>query len=380
MAVAAGGLVLIIGGLGGVKFCQISTLVAVGETMEKEGPPPEAVGTARAQVRSLDVTLSAVGTVAGVESVAVSNEVAGVVRKIRFESGAIVGQGQVLVELDSEMERAQLAAAKAKLELARVTVERSRTLVESGALARQVLDADEAAYATAQGEVGALQAEVDYKLVRAPFAGRVGIRTVNVGQYLAPGTMVATLDSLEGVFVDFTLPQEQLGHAAIGTTVQVTVAGHPALEGTIAAIDPTVDPATRNLRLRAKVPDHQDKLRPGMFVTVTVVLPGKVDLVMVPQTAVVHAPFGDSVYIVEPKPAGAPGMRVTPDGKRVEIARQQFIRTGITRGDFIAVTEGVKPGQTIVAYGGFKLRNGAPIVVDDRVHPQPQLAPHPPNR
>jgi membrane fusion protein (multidrug efflux system) len=380
VAITAALLFVIVGGLAGIKFWQISTLMAVGETMAKAGPPPEAVGTAVAEARSWDVTLSAVGTVTGVESVAVSNEVAGVVKKIRFDSGAIVEKGQVLVELDSAQERAQLAAAKSRLELARVTVERSRKLVADGALARQVLDADEAAYATAQGEVGSLQAQVDHKVVRAPFAGRAGIRAINLGQYLAPGTTVTTLDSLEGVFVDFSLPQEQLGRAGVGTKVEIAVAGKPPYEGTIAAIDPTVDPATRNLKLRAKVPGQQAALRPGMFVTVTVVLPGKTEVVLVPQSAIVHAPFGDSIFLVEDKPENAPGMRKTPEGKVVKVARQQFVRTGVARGDFIAITEGIQPGQTVVAYGGFKLRNGAPIVIDNRVRPEPQLDPHPENR
>jgi len=379
-AITAALLFVIVGGLAGIKFWQISTLMAVGDTMAKAGPPPEAVGTAVAEARSWDVTLSAVGTVNGVESVAVSNEVPGVVKKIRFDSGAIVQKGQVLVELESAQERAQLASAKSRLDLARVTVERSRKLVEDGALARQVLDADEAAYATAEGEVGSLQAQLDHKVVKAPFAGRAGIRAINLGQYLAPGTTVTTLDSLEGVYVDFSLPQEQLGRASVGTKVEVAVAGKATYEGAIAAIDPTVDPATRNLKLRAEVPHQQAALRPGMFVTVTVVLPGKTDVVLVPQTAIVHAPFGDSIFFVEDKPPNAPGIRTTPDGKPVKIARQQFVRTGQARGDFIAIAEGVKPGQTVVAYGAFKLRNGSPIVIDNRIRPEPQLDPHPENR
>jgi membrane fusion protein (multidrug efflux system) len=380
VTITAAGLFLIIGGLAGVKFWQISTLISFGDTAQKAGPPPEAVGTVVAETRSWNVTLSAVGTVNGVESVAVAGEVPGVVRKISFDSGANVEDGQVLVELDSSIEQAQLAAAKSRLDLAKVTVERSRKLVETGALARQVLDADEAAYSTAQGEVGSLQAQIEHKNIKAPFAGRAGIRAINLGQYLAPGTPVTTVDSKEGVYVDFSLPQEQLGRAGVGTKVQVAVGGQQSYEGEIVAIDPTVDPATRNLRLRAKVPNHDDALRPGMFVTVTVVLPGTTEVLLVPQTAIVHAPFGDSVFIVEDKPPGAPGMRTTPDGKTVKVARQQFIRTGQERGDFVAITEGVKAGQTVVAYGGFKLRNGSPIVVDNRIHPEPKLDPHPENR
>ena len=380
MAITGAVLFAIIGGLAGVKFWQISTLIAIGDTMAKNGPPPEAVGTDRAELRSWDVTLSAVGTVSGVESVAVANEEPGVVAKIHFDSGAIVEKGAILVELDAKMERAQLASAKSKLELARVTVARSRKLVATGALTRQILDADEAAFSTAKADVAALQAQVDRKMVKAPFAGRTGIRAVNLGQFLAPGTAVTTLDSPEGVYVDFTLPQQDLHQVGVGTKVEVGVAEQAPYEAVIAAIDPTVDPATRSLRLRAKVPGRQALLRPGMFVTVTVVLPHKVDVVLVPATAIVHAPFGDSLFIVEDKPQSSPGMSTTPDGKPVKIARQQFVRTGQARGDFIAVTEGLKPGQTVVAYGGFKLHNGSPIVIDNRVRPEPKLDPRPENR
>jgi len=374
------GLFVIVGGLAGMKFWQISTLVAVGKEREKAGPPPEAVGSAVAEARTWEVSLSAVGTVAGVESVAVANEVPGVVTQIRFVSGRVVQKGQVLVELESNVERAQLASSKARLALARLTAERSRKLIATGAIAKAQLDADETSLATAETDVDALQAQLDHKVVKAPFTGRAGIRAVNIGQYLSPGTTVTTLDSIGGVYVDFTLPQEQLGKVGAGTPVRVAVRGQRSYAGTITALDPTIDPATRSIRLRATMAEGGDVLRSGMFVTVTVVLPAKTNVVILPQTAIVHAPFGDSVFLIEDKPAGSPGMTQTPDGKPVKIARQQFVRLGPARGDFVVIREGVKPGQVVVSYGAFKLRNGAPIVVDNRVRPEPKLEPPPGNR
>lgn len=374
------GLFVIIGGLAGVKFWQISTLMAVGEAMEKAGPPPEAVGSAVARAQSWEATLHAVGTVTGVESVTVSNEVPGVVTRLRFESGDLVKEGQALVELDASVEQAQLAAAKARRDLAKINADRTRELVRKDAVTQQELDSDEAGLEAAESDVQGVQAQIDHKVVRAPFAGRAGIRAVNLGQYLGPGTTVTTVDSIGDVWIDFALPQEHLPRLRVGTPVRVVLRGQAPLDGAIAAIDPTVDPATRNIKLRASLEDKKVSLRSGMFVTVTVVLPAKTDVVAVPATAIVHAPYGDSVFVIEDKPPGSPGISTTPQGQTVKIARQQFVRLGQERGDFVAISEGVKPGQRIVAYGAFKLRNGAPIVIDDRVQPKPELDPRPENR
>jgi membrane fusion protein (multidrug efflux system) len=374
------GLFVILGGLAGLKFWQISTLMAVGEAMEKAGPPPEAVGSAVAQAQSWEVTLHAVGTVTGVESVTVSNEVPGVVSKLRFESGDMVKEGQALVELDASVEEAQLAAAEARRDLAKINVERTRELVRKDAVTQQELDSDEAALEAAESDVSGVQAQIDNKIVRAPFAGRAGIRAVNLGQYLAPGTTVTTVDSIGDVWIDFTVPQEHLPRLRVGTPVRVSLRGQPPLDGAISAIDPTIDPATRSIKLRASLADKRVSLRSGMFVTVEVVFPAKRDVVVIPATAIVRAPYGDSVFLIQDKPPGAPGMSTTPQGQPVKIARQQFVRLGEMRGDFVAVLEGLEPGQNVVAFGAFKLRNGSPIVIDNRVQPTAKLDPHPENR
>jgi membrane fusion protein (multidrug efflux system) len=361
-------LVAIVAGLGGVKFKQISTLLHAGETMQKMGPPPEAVGTAVATEESWEGTLSAVGTVAAVRGVAVSNESPGVVTAIHFESGQTVRAGQILVELDTSVERAQLASAEARKQLADVTAGRSRALVEREAASKSQLDADEAQVKTSSADSGALKAQIDRKTVRAPFAGRLGIRTVNLGQYLQPGTAVSVLESLGSVYVDFSLPQQYHSEIKTGTPVRVTVAGAngPVLEGTVGAVDPTLDAVTRTIKLRASVPNNKDKLRPGMFVNVEVVRGDKRKVVTAPATAIVHASYGDSVFVVEDGPTG----------KAAKVARQQFVRLGGARGDFVAILDGVKAGQVLVTAGAFKLRNGSSVVVNNDIKVTPALAPH----
>lgn len=376
------GLLALVGGLVFVKFSQISTLMAFGKQMQAMGPPPESVGSAVAQVQSWEDTLSAVGSIASVKGVSLSNDAPGVVTRINFESGKTVKKGEVLVELDSGVERAQLASAKARRELASLTVNRSRALFASRSMSQAQLDNDDAEFKRADTDYRAIQAQLERKVVRAPFDGRLGIRGVNLGQYLNPGTPITSLDALGAVYVDFTLPQQRLGNVSIGMPVRVTIEGskQPPVSGTITAVDPTLDDATRSIKLRASLPNDLEKLRPGMFANVSVLLPKKEDQVIVPVTALVHASYGDSVFVVEDKKPGSPGMAKTPDGRVVHVARQQFVRVGDVRGDFVAISEGVKRGQEVVTAGAFKLRNGAPVVVDNRVKAEPQMNPRLENR
>jgi len=269
----------------------------------------------------------------------------------------------------------------ARRDLAVRNAERSRKLAAGNVISKAQLDDVEAQLKTATTDTAALRAQVDRKMIRAPFRGRLGIRAVNVGQYLTPGTTVTTLDAMGGTFADFTLPQEELSRVAVGLPVRVTMEGKKEpLTGTISAIDPTVDLATRNVKIRAAIPELDDAPRPGTFVTVDVIKPTKAEVVAVPATSIVHASYGDSVFVIEDKKPGSPGMDTTPDGKTVKIARQQFVRTGAVRGDFVAVTKGVTAGQQVVSAGAFKLRNNTPIVVDNTVQAKAELAPHPPNR
>jgi membrane fusion protein (multidrug efflux system) len=375
------GLLLVIGTLGFIKFSQISSLIAMGKQMQAAGPPPESVGSAPAQTQVWQDKLSAVGSVASVKGVQLSADAPGIVKKIRFESGDMVKRGQILVELDSSVERAQLASAKARRDLALLTANRSRALFAAKSISRAQLDADESALKTANTEFNGIQAQIDRKMVRAPFTGRLGIRAINLGQYLNPGSPIAVLESVGAVYVDFSLPQQRLASVRVGMPVRVTVEGATDVnaEGAIDALDPTIDNTTRTLKLRASVHNEGERLRPGMFVNVAVLLPADNRVVIVPTTAVVHASFGDSVFAVEDKPAGSPGASKTPDGRPVKIARQQFVRLAEQRGDFVAIADGVKEGQLLVSAGAFKLRNGSPIVIDNRVKPTPELNPHPEN-
>jgi membrane fusion protein (multidrug efflux system) len=379
--IVAGGLLLLVLLLVGIKGAQIGMLIGMGKQMQKMGPPPEPVGTTAAQGETWETTLSAVGSVSSLRSVNVSNEVPGIVSKIRFESGSIAREGQVLVELDAGVERAQLASAEARRDLAERTAKRSAVLAQGNVISHAQLDEVEAQLRTAHTDTAGLKAAVDRKVVRAPFKGRLGIRAVNPGQYLTPGTTITTLDAIGATFVDFTLPQEDLALVNVGQAVRVTFEGSAEkAEGTISTVESTVDPTTRNAKIRATIPEQEAKPRPGMFVNVQVIQPKQQSVVAVPLTALVHASFGDSVFVVEPKKPGSPGMEKTPDGKPVKIARQQFVRLGQTRGDFVAITKGVTAGQEVVSAGAFKLRNNSPVVVDNTVKADAGLDPHPENR
>lgn len=368
------GLVVLVGGLVAVKGSQIGMLIGMGEAMKKAGPPPEVVGTAVAKKESWENTLSAVASVVSAKGVALSNDAPGLVSRLHFDSGDTVKQGQVLVELDTSVERAQLASLKARRELAEISAKRSKALAESGAVAQSQVDTDESSFKSLTADAGALSAQIGRKVIRAPFSGKLGMRQINLGQYLAPGTTVAVLESADSDFVDFTLPQQDLGKVRVGMPVRALVTGNaePLAVGTISAIDPSIDPMTRTIKLRATLPNAGDKLRPGMFVRVEVVLPEKSEVITVPQTAIVHASYGDSVFVGEEKPG--------PDGKPRKVAQQQFVKVGAARGDFVAVLDGLKAEQEVVTAGAFKLRNGIPLKVNNQGAPEPQLAPTPQNR
>jgi membrane fusion protein (multidrug efflux system) len=368
------GLVALIGGLVAIKGSQIGMLIGMGEAMKKAGPPPEVVGTAVAQKQTWENTLTAVASVVTAKGVALSNDAPGIVSRIHFESGDTVKQGQILVELDTSVERAQLASLHARRDLADISQKRSKALATSGAVAQSQVDADESSFKSLTADAGALAAQISRKVIRAPFSGKLGIRQVNLGQYLAPGTTVTTLEAEKSIFIDFALAQQDLPKLRLGMTVRALLAGSPKplAEGQISAIDPNVDPMTRTIKVRASLPGVEDQLRPGMFLSVQVVLPEQNEVVAVPQTAVVHASYGDSVFATEEKPG--------PDGKARKVAQQQFVKLGATRGDFVSVVDGLKDGQEVVTAGAFKLRNGIPLKVNNQGAPAPSLDPHPENR
>jgi membrane fusion protein, multidrug efflux system len=373
--IVIGGAVLLLVVLGALKFSQISMLIGAGKAMQKAGPPPETVSTRHAEEQTWERTLNAIASVVSAKGVSLANEVPGVVSAIHFDSGDIVKQGEVLVELDSRVERAQLGSINARQELANTSLTRSKTLVERGVVAQATVDADQATFKSLSAELAGLQAQIQKKTIRAPFSGKLGLRQINLGQYLSPGTTIAVLESPGADYVDFTLPQEHLAVVVSGMKVRASEPGtsRAPVDGVISAVDPTIDPATRSIRVRANFPEQALALRPGMFLRVSLVLPEQRKVVSIPATAVVHASYGDSVFSVESK-AG-------PDGKPRPVARQKFVKLGDARGDFVAVLEGVKPGEEVVAAGAFKLRNGLPLRIDNQsVKLEPKLAPTPENR
>jgi membrane fusion protein, multidrug efflux system len=379
-------LILILGTLIGLKGAQISTLVGFGKQMQALGPPPESVNSARVIKQDWEQTLSAVATVVSSKGVALSNEAPGVVSKLQFESGSKVKQGQPLVELDSSVERAQLESLEARLQLAKQSLERTRTLLGGGVSTQSEFDTQDSAVKGLAADVKGLQAQIERKTVRAPFDGRLGIRAVNLGQYLTPGTTLTILESTDSVFVDFTLPQTALDQIQVGRHVRVraTPTSPPLAEGSISAFDSSMNAVTRTLKVRASVPNAKSLLRTGMFVNVEVLLPEYTAVLAVPATAVVHAAYGDSVFLIESKAAdaaaAAPEAAAPEAGPAPQIARQQFVRLGAARGDFVAVLDGVSEGQEVVSAGAFKLRNGSPISVKNDTVNDPKLDPRPANR
>ncbi len=376
-------LLAVVFGLAATKYEQIASLISMGHAMAKLGPPPEAVGTTIARVDTWQETIDAVGSVAAARGVTVSNDAPGIVSAIHFESGKMVHEGDILVELDSNVERSQLAAVEARRELAQINAGRTRTLVATQALPQSQQDSDDAVVKTSRSDLDALRAQVARKTVRAPFAGKLGIRQVNLGQYLNSGTPITSLEATETVFVDFSLPQQRLGTVSLGMPVIVVIEGEsdkPEADGIINAIDPSVDAVTRSLKLRASLPNHDARLLPGMFAKVSVVLPDKQQFVVVPVQAVVHASFGDSLFIVEDRKDSEGHAVDSPAGGAAKVARQQFVKLGDTRGDFVSVLDGLVAGQEVVSAGAFKLHNGASITINNAVQAKAELSPHPENR
>ncbi len=362
---------ILVGTLAGIKGLQFKTMFAQGANFV---PPPETVTTTEAKQDTWQPTLTAVGSVAAVQGVVLGAEMSGAVKNIAFESGATVRAGDLLVELDSSVEQAQLRSAMASADLARLNLERARELREKKMMSQADLDSAEAQAKQANAQIDNIRAVIAKKAIRAPFAGRTGIRQINLGQFLDNGAAVVTLQSLDPVYVNFSLPQQDLARLGVGMAVRVTTDAFPGqnFEGKLTAINPEVDAVTRNVRLQATLANPAGKLRPGMYVNVAALLSQMEQVLMIPATAVLYAPYGDSVFVVEDK-------KDEKTGATGKVLNQKFVRLGKTRGDFVVVTSGLEAGQTIVTTGVFKLRNGMSVVVDNKLAPSLQLAPKPAN-
>jgi membrane fusion protein (multidrug efflux system) len=362
------GLGAVVGSLIGAKKQQFSAMGAAGAKA-----PVESVTVAKATQQTWNPTLRSVGTLTAENGVTLSAEVAGTVAKIDFESGAKVAQGTLLAQLDVSVEQAQLRSAEASAELARLNAERIRELRNKDTLAQADLDTVEAQLKQATANAEAIRAAIDKKTFRAPFAGSLGIRKVTIGQYVNAGQAIVDLQTLDPIHVDFTLPQQHVVDLAVGQEVQVTTDGASGVvfAGRITALEPRVDTATRSLRVRATLSNTGERLRPGMFANVEVVLPAGAPVVAIPASAVLFAPYGDSVYVLERK----------QDEKGAELltVRQQTVRLGATRGDFVSVISGLNAGDEVVSTAAFKLRNGASVTINNAVVPPAELEPKPAN-
>jgi membrane fusion protein, multidrug efflux system len=358
--------VLFLGVIGFVKFRQIQAGIAMGASFQ---PPPEAVTTIVAAAENWQTTLDAIGSVSAVQGVVLSADLPGIVRKIAFESGERARAGQTLVLLDTHQEEAQLAAAEAERELAGLNFERISGLREKGVASQAEFDRAAAESKQAEARVGEIRATIDRKTIRAPFTGVLGIRQIDLGQYVSAGDPVVALQALDPIYVDFSVPQKDIGAVPIGAEVRVTADGIAVPSGKITAINSIIDEATRNIDVQATFDNRGHELRPGMFVEAHVVLDQKSAVVTIPASGISYAPYGDAVFVVEELEG--------PNGQKYLGVRQQFVKLGSARGDQIAVIAGVNPGEQIVTSGVFKLRNGAAVQINNDVQPSNDPSPRP---
>ncbi len=360
--------VALVAGLGFVKFRQIHTAIAQGASFQ---PPPAAVTTIVARRETWPATLNVIGTAAASQGVTVSADLPGIVERIRFESGKAVHAGDVLVELDTRQERAQLAAIEAQRDLARINFGRTQELVKQGVVARNEYDNASAQQKATEAQVGEIRATIERKTVRAPFSGVLGIRQVNLGQYLAAGQAIVPLQALNPIYVNFGVPQQTSAQVRGGSTLQVTSDDLPGatFSGRVTAVDSVISEATRNIQMQATLPNPAGKLRPGMFVQVQVVLGASRQAISLPASAINYAPYGDSVFVVTDLTG--------PKGKIYRGVRQQVVKLEGSRGDQVAVVSGVNVGDEIVTSGVFKLRNGAAVEVNNKVQPPNNPKPKP---
>jgi membrane fusion protein, multidrug efflux system len=369
IAVAIFIVLLVLAALGGIKTLQVKKLIAAGESVT---PPPESVSSVVVREETWQGALSAIGSVAAAQGVTVTPEMPGLVREIAFESGAVVSQGDLLLRLNTSSEEAELRAIEAQVQLASINLERMRRLRGKDVGSQSDLDTAEATVKQNRATADAIRTTIEKKTIRAPFSGRLGIRQVNLGQYLDIGKPIVSLQSLAPIYAEFSLPQQELARLNTGMRVRLTSDAYPdrRFEGTLTAINPDLNQSTRSVGLQATFDNQDQLLRPGMFVRVEVLLPEEENVLVIPATSVVSAPYGDSVYLIESKPGGnnrSAGLTV----------RQQFIRTGRARGDFLSVESGVKAGDRIVSSGVFKLRNGMLVVENGELSPTSAEAPVP---
>ena len=366
-----GGLALALLFLIGTKKLSFEAMADAGKLMR---PIPESVATFITERQSWVDSVQAIGSIEPDKGVRLDAEVAGVVSAINFKNGQDVDAGTVLVQLDVTVESALLNSNKATAHLAELELVRAKRLRGTDSIAQSQLDRAQADFDKATAEMKNLEAIIERKTIRTPFSGRVGIRQINLGQYLSMGAPIVTLQSYDQVFVNFTLPQKAIARVAAGMKITLHSDVYPGqtFEGSVTAISPQIDPVTRTVKLQGTLENEDERLRPGLFVKVTVILPNKNDVLVVPATSIVYAPYGNSIFKVTTATDEVSGLETT-------IVKQSFIRTGKRTGDFVSILEGLQEGDEIVSAGAFKLNNGMPITIHNDLAPTPELAPSPNN-
>ena len=358
----------LVGGLGFIKFRQVEVAIAKGASFQ---PPPTAVTTVVAQREIWPSTLTVIGTAAAIQGVTVSADLPGTIDKIHFESGQWVHDGDILVELDTRQERAQLASLEAQRDLARINYDRAQQLVKAGVISHSDYDSATAQQKATEAQVGDIRAAIARKTIHAPFSGVLGIRQVSLGQYLAAGQAIVSLQSLNPIYVNFGVPQQDTPKVVLGHVLRVSNSDLPGMgfTGRITALDSVISEQTRNIQVQATLTNKDNKIRPGMFVQVEMPLGQPRQVVPLPASAINYAPYGDSVYVVtEMKDA---------KGNTYRGVRQQVVKIEGSRGDQVAITSGINPGDEVVSSGVFRLRNGAPVTVNNTVKPENNPNPKP---
>lgn len=365
------GLITVIGALVFVKKTQFEAMGAAQAAMVM---PPTVVTATTVHEETWEDSLAATGSVLAVQGVTVSAEVPGKITRIAFEAGATVAAGDLLVQLDTSTEEAQLASAEAAVTLAEVNLKRQRELRAQNTNSPSDLDAAEAQSKQSAAAATAIRAVIAKKSIRAPFAGRLGLRQVNLGQNVNAGEPISTLQTLDPIYVNFSVPQQNLPKLKTGGAIRIKTDVSPGekFEGRITAISPVIDAATRSVRVQATFANPAEKLHPGVFASVEIVLPSRQQVLAIPATAVLYSPSGDSVFVIDEK-------KDVKSGQMTKVLRQQLVQLGATRGDFVSVTAGLKAGEQVVTSGVFKLSAGGAVTIDNTYAPKAEAAPAPRN-
>ncbi|MEB0139321.1 MULTISPECIES: efflux RND transporter periplasmic adaptor subunit [unclassified Undibacterium] len=366
MLIMLGCIVLLIAGLAFGKYLQIKQLIA---SAPKAGA--QTISAAKAEALEWQPQLSSVGTVSAFRGVDIGSEITGLVRQVHFKSGQNVKRGAVLIELNADADIAQLHALEASAELSATVLKRDQAQLAVEGVSQAQVDADMADLKSKRALVAQQAALVEKKTIRAPFDGRLGISTVNPGQYVNTGDKLVSLQTVDPIFVDFFLPQKQISSVKLGQNLKLRSDAFPGQEfvGQISAINPKIDTATRNVQIQASLSNQKQLLLPGMFANVAIDVGDKNKYITLPQTAITYNPYGSTVFVVKD------GDKKDEQGQLVKVAQQVFVTTGATRGDQVAVLKGIEVGQMVVTSGQLKLKNGTPVIVDNSV--QPKNSPNP---